>query len=340
MKKTVLISIALAIFAIALAIIMSLPGSGSDSRVSAPPEPPPPVEELIPAGERDDKDVMVRVLLGSEVVEMTMEKYLIGVVAAEMPAAFNIEALKAQTVAARTDTLYNMYVSQKPRHPEAHVCGDFACCMAYQDDAQLRERWGDGYLVYIRKIIDAVIGTDGVYLAYDGAPILAVFHSSSAGMTEFSGNVWISDLPYLVSAPSPETADSVPNYISTVTLSADDFVEAVQAAYPDAVFGDDAAEWIADIEYTPSGRIASLTVGGVPLSGPALRSMLGLRSTAAEIEIADGDIVFTTTGYGHGVGMSQYGANALAAQGKTYKEILSNYYTGVTFRGESDIEAI
>lgn len=335
MRNTILISLALAVLAFTIAISWSLPGN-----VDTPPEPeitpsePPPLSELIPEGTRSDGDVALSVLLGEELVTMTMERFLIGVVASEMPASFEVEALKAQAVAARTDIMYNMYVSKKPRHPDADVCGDYTCCMAYKDDQELRIKWGDSYVEHVMKIIGAVVGTDGMYMAYDAQPILAVFHSSSAGRTENSGNVWSADLPYLVSVPSPETADQVPDFVSAVRVSQSDFLETALSAKPGAVFGDDPASWITDVTYTVSGRISTLMLGGAPVTGPELRSMFGLRSTAADITIEDGDIVFTTTGYGHGVGLSQYGANAMAENGKDFREILAAYYTGVTLVGE------
>ncbi len=190
---------------------------------------------------------------------------------------------------------------------------------------------------YINKIIEAVESTDGVCLTYGNTPIQAVFHSSSAGRTADSDEVWAFDLPYLVSVESPETAADVPNYVSSVTVSISDFKDTVSRFYPTAVFPKDKTKWVTDIAYTESGRIRTVKLGGVSVSGPSLRSMFGLRSTAASIEIGENNVILTTTGYGHGVGMSQYGANAFALQGKSYKEILLWYYSGVTFSGLNDL---
>ena len=273
----------------------------------------------------------VNVLMGDgQAREMELEEYLVGVVAGEMPASFNTEALKAQAVAARTYTLYKILVSPSANHKE-DVCTDPACCKAYSDEETLRAKWKDSYNANMEKITGAVWSTRGEYMVYDGQPVLAVFHSSSAGATESSGRVWNSDLPYLVSVQSPETAADVKNYVSELVVSQSDFRDTVLAKHPEAELSGECADWIRGIEYTESGRIQTIDIGGAVIKGTELRSMFGLRSTAAQIEVKGGDIVFTVTGYGHGVGMSQYGADVMAGEGKTYREILQWYYTGVAF---------
>jgi stage II sporulation protein D len=331
MKIIAIVSIILTALAMTIAMLISLPAQQEYSPEAYLPTAPPTFEALLPRAARADDDVMVRVLLGGEVVEMSMEQYLIGVVAAEMPASFEFHALKAQAVAARTDAMHKIHVSPRMQHPEAHVCGDFNCCTAFSSDEQLREKWGYNYTEHISRIISAVTATDGVFMAFGGEPILAVFHASSAGMTETSGNVWVTDKPYLQSVESPETPYLVPGFVSAVTVSMYDFVETISSTYPHAVFNDDKETWVANITYTESGRIAQLYLGGVPVNGTSLRAMFDLRSTAVSIELLDGGIVFTTQGFGHGVGMSQHGANIMAQNGKTYREILLAYYTGVEF---------
>jgi len=293
------------------------------------PELPPTFEEMIPQGSRNDSYVMVSLLIGEEIVELPLEIYLIGAVSAEMPASFELEALKAQAVAARTNVLYRMHVMPNLRHPNAQACTDYTCCMAYSDDENLRERWGEDYIRYITRVIGAVLDTDGIYISYKGEPILAVFHSSSAGKTEASGNVWITDLPYLTSVDSPETAELVPGYITTVTAPKQDFKDKIANVRPDAVFGASEGSWITDITYTDSGRILELTIGGAVFRGTELRSMFSLRSTAVSFEWIGDDIVFTVTGNGHGVGLSQYGANAMAMDRINFRSILNHYYTDV-----------
>jgi stage II sporulation protein D len=268
---------------------------------------------------------------------MPMSQYLIGVVAAEMPASFHEEALKAQAVAARTETLYHMLIYKSSVHPDADVCTEPSDCQAYKTDGELREKWGTDYDVFIAKIAKAVRDTDGECLVYGGEPIQAVFHSSSAGRTADSGEVWQTDLPYLTGVRSPESASDVPSYVSSVVVALQDFKSTVLGYYPQAVFPKDPAQWVTDITHTKSGRLNTLKLGGVTVSGTALRTMFGLRSTAASIAVDAKNVTFTTTCYGHGVGMSQYGANTFAAVGKNYREILTWYYTGVQFAQEKDL---
>ena len=168
-------------------------------------------------------------------------------------------------------------------------------------------------------------------MTYNGDPIQAFFHSSSDGKTESSENVWMVDLPYLQSVKSPETGGQIPNFVSTARISYTDFTTIVTDAYPEAVFEDDVESWISNTTYTSSGRVAELVVGGVPIKSTELRRLFDLRSTAFTVDWSDGEIVFTVIGFGHGVGMSQYGAYGMAMDGKSYREILMAYYTGIEF---------
>ena len=320
------------IIAMAIVVLISLSGPYTKPPEDAP-VPMPSIDDLIPQGSRKDSEITIRVLSGEGVTEMPLERYLIGAVAAEMPASFEYEALKTQAVAARTNVLYRIYVIPNSRHPNAQACDDYTCCMAFSNDEVLRERWADDYIRNITRVIGAVLDTDGVYMSYNGEPILALFHSSSAGKTEASGNVWVADLPYLVSVDSPETQETVPGYISTVTVPKQEFFDTIIRMRPDALLGAREESWITDITYSESGRIAGLTIGGAIFKGTELRSMFSLRSTAVTYEWIDGDIVFTVTGYGHGVGMSQYGANVMAIDRKNYRLILSHYYTDADLAG-------
>lgn len=268
----------------------------------------------------------VRVLVGDTVQTMDMTDYLTGVVAAEMPASFEEEALRAQAVAART---YTLYCAAAHRHADAEVCADSGCCQAWLNDAAMRERLGKDYDYYAAKLRRAVETTAGEYLTYEGAPAFAAFHSSSAGATEDSGRVW-NAVPYLVSVPSPENADTVPGYISTVDVAPLDLRDSILALCPDADFTGEAASWVGETRRDASGRVECVTLGGREIPGTKLRSLFALRSTAFTIEYTDGAFRFTVTGFGHGVGMSQYGANVLAQSGADYREILAHYYPGTT----------
>lgn len=271
---------------------------------------------------KPDESRSIRLLSGDTVVEIGVFDYLTGVVAAEMPVSFEPEALKAQSVAARS---YLQRALASPKHEGADICTDSACCQAYLSPEQLKSSWGDKYAQYSEKISAAVKATDGEYLSYDGKPALAAFHSSSDGATEDAGAIW-SDVPYLKSVSSPETGDSVPNFQSTVVNSDLDFRDTILYLKPEADMTGDADSWLGETTRTASGRVASIVIGGVSFTGSELRSLFKLRSTDFELTHADGSFTFTVHGYGHGVGMSQYGANAMARSGSDYREILAHYY--------------
>ncbi len=316
-----------------LALLLFLPPwlrwlDGAENRESASPAQERPREET-QSGSSDAAHT-VRLWDGAAVQTMSAEEYLLGVVRGEMPAAFEAEALKAQAVAERTYLYYAMTAAPKRNHPDADVCTDPACCTAWLSRTAAREKWGETFEAYEEKIRSAVADTDGQVILYDGAPIMAVFHSSSAGFTAASGDVWTAALPYLVSVKSPESAESVPNYYSVNTFSAETFRTVFLRAHPEAKLSGGTEGWIRDTVLTEDGRVASAVVGGVTVSGKELRSLYALRSTAFTAEADGGSVTFRVTGYGHGVGMSQYGANELARQGKTWREILQWYYTGVT----------
>lgn len=321
MKRIMLAALALTLLAVGLPL----------TATSAVPTPEPPDDAAVSAQPLvSDSGRSIVLLFGDEPVEINVYDYLVGVLAAEMPASFEPEALKAQAVAARSYLERALRVGSK--HENADICADSACCQAYITTDKMRENWGDAYESCLERIQSAVSETDGEYLAYDGEPVLAAFHSSSAGKTESSAEIW-NALPYLVSVDSPETESDVPNYISSLELSELDFRDTILHLRPDADMTGEAACWLGDIERNDSGRVVSVCVGGVSISGEELRSLFSLRSTAFEIEYKDGVFRFTVTGYGHGVGMSQYGANVMARQGADYREILEHYYPGAAVCG-------
>lgn len=272
-----------------------------------------------------DDTYKVRVLCGDELIAISAYDYLVGVVAAEVPASFAPEALKAQAVAART--YLQRSLSGASKHENADICSSPECCQAYMTSDELKEKWGKNYDEYIEIIKDTVSETDGEYLSYEGEAIFAAFHSSSAGKTEDSDAIW-GDYPYLVSVSSPEGEEDVPNYISTLSLRDIDFRDTVLYLKPEADMTGDAEDWVSDTKRDLSGRVEHMTIGGVEFTGRELRELFSLRSTAFELEHKDGEFTFTVTGYGHGVGMSQYGANVMAKDGADYKEILLHYYPG------------
>ncbi|WP_312943011.1 stage II sporulation protein D [Oscillibacter sp.] len=286
-----------------------------------------PEIELLPQGETDGS-YTIRVLLGDEVKTMTMGEYLQGVVRAEMPASFEQQALCAQAVAARTYTMYKM--SSGGNHGNtADICGDHTCCQAYLDKETAMSNWGDNAQAYEAKVENAVALTDGQTILYGGQPILAVFHSSSARTTKRAGEVWTNDLPYLQSVESPE-GEGVPNYYSRAEFTFAEFKKMFLQAYPEADLSGPVSGWMKAWVIGDDRNVESVTVGGISVRGTKLRTIFSLRSSTFEAEVADGKIVFFVTGYGHGVGMSQYGAQQMAKDGKDWKEIITHYYTGVT----------
>ena len=280
------------------------------------------------SGDMDGKTVL-KVLQGDQVEEMDLGTYLVGVVRAEMPASFELEALKAQAVAARTYTLYKIQTGGN-HGDTADICTDSTCCQAYISEEKARNNWGEQADAYEQKIEQAVTATDGQAILYGGVPILAVFHSSSAGVTRPAGEVWQNDLPYLQAVESPEPGETIPNYYSRVEFTAEEFRKAFTAAYPEADLSGDISGWLKDAVVDSAGSVRTVSVGGVRVKGSSLRSVLGLRSACFEWEVQDGKLVFFVTGFGHGVGLSQYGANQMAADGADYLEIVTHYYTGVT----------
>jgi len=286
------------------------------------------VEELPPfeSGAKDAERVL-RVLDGENIVEMDFGTYLACVLRAEMPASFPLEALKAQAVAARTYTLYQLQTAS--HHENADICTDHTCCQAFLQAEAAWTNWGKDAADYEKKIRAAVQETDGEVILYENQPILAVFHSASAGLTRSAGTVWLTDLPYLQAVESPEERDAIPNYFSRVEFSTEELKAKFLAAYPEMDFSGSCETWLRPAVTDAAGSVVTVTVGGVEVKGARVRSILGLRSACFTWEIEDGRFVFYVTGYGHGVGMSQYGAAAMAEEGKTYREILTHYYSGV-----------
>ena len=306
-------------------------GSGAQPDSTTLPTGTLPLDRTVvspPAQTTADGQVSVRVALGDgEILTLPLDKYLWRVVAAEMPASFEPQALRAQAAAARTYTLSKMGRTVEG-HPDADVCTDITCCQAYIDPQAAQANWGDQAQTYTGKITAAVSDTDGMVIAYNGQLIQALFHSSSAGRTVDAVEVWGNAVPYLVGVDSPE-GEEVPNWHSTAVFAPEEFRTLFLAQYPGADLSGDPAGWFTNPVRDDSGVVETMDVGGVTVAGTALRTLLDLRSACFVVTAGADGITFSVTGYGHGVGMSQYGANALAREGKTWQEILKWYYTGV-----------
>ena len=290
------------------------------------------------AAETEKKERTVSVYIKNEdkVVTMNESQYLKEVVAAEMPADFEFEALKAQAVAARSymQSRRNAYkISGVPEeHKGAEMCTDPTHCKAWISEEKRRESWGSDANENWDKIKRAVDETEGEVITYNGEVISAVFHSTSSGKTESSKDVWGGDRPYLVSVDSPGDELS-PKYKSEKEMSLADFKKIAM----DNIEGVNFEKGIiGNIARSDAGGILTVEIGGVSVKGTVFRRIYDLRSTNVHITLDGEKVCFDVTGFGHGVGMSQYGANYLAAQGKTYIEILKAYYTGVEITKEGD----
>ncbi len=312
-----------------LLLLFPLPALPRAASPTAPPaESAPPVESTAPAsGEQS-----FRVLAGGEVVSLSEREFLIRTLAFEMPASYHTEALKAQVVAA-----YTYYGRQRQLHrenPDPTLKGaDFATpdekFPAQYDETALRQRWGNRYEPNYQKLCAAVDAVAGRYMTCGGEWIDACYFALSCGSTESAAVVWGNDLPYLQPVASPGDRLS-PQFETAVSRTADEVKAALTQAFPQVALEGDPAEWLRDPVLSSAGTVATLTVGGQTVRGSAVRTALNLRSAAFTYTCRDGTFQFTVHGYGHGVGMSQYGADYLARQGYSYDEILRYYYTGIT----------
>ncbi len=283
-----------------------------------------------------DAQTTVSLLQGDQVRELSLRDYLVGVVAAEMPAGFPEEALKAQAVAARTYTFYkrSLYAGDTDPHQGADLCDDPAHCEAFADlSIQASALWGASADLYRQRVEQAVDSTDGLILVYEDEPIAAVFCAAATDRTESAGDIWGQALPYLVSVESPGGQDCS-QYHGTVSVPQADFAAAIEQIAPQADFSASPATWFKDSHRSAAGSVIDVAVGGVRLTGAQVRQAAGLNSANFTVKVQGDDLVFTTIGYGHGVGMSQYGARSMALEGRTYDAILSHYYPGTQLRLE------
>lgn len=262
-----------------------------------------------------------------EVEELEMDKYLYGVVSAEMPANFEKEALKAQAIVARTYTEYKIYKGSK--HENADICDDSKCCQAWISKEKRFEKWNEvDRENNWNKITSAVDETSGKIITYDGAPINAFFHSNSGGTTETVANVWGgSNYPYLQSVET-SGEDSYTQYASTVTLTKEEVLQKMQAEYPETTIDWTQEKPIQITEYNESGRVKTIQIGNKSISGVEVRTIFGLKSAKFNVQVGE-SVQFDVVGYGHGVGLSQTGADAMAKTGATAEQIINHYYTGV-----------
>ena len=303
---------------LALAAVLLLPSA--QTRKAAEPEPLVVVIQRQPEAPKQT----IRVLRDGSAEETALDTYLTQVVLSEMPASFAPEALKAQAVAARTFARRQMAGG---KHENADVCAQSACCQACRTIEDLRARYEDGFKAAWDKAAAAVQETEGEVLTYEGRLIDAVYFSCSGGSTEDAAAVWGTDVPYLQAVESPGE-EAAPRFSSRAVFSPEEFSQRLMQENPDVQLSGSPDAWLGETTRSAGGGAATCSIGGVSFSGTQLRRMFGLNSTRLTLSYQDGDFVFDVTGFGHRVGMSQYGADAMAASGSTYAEILAHYYAG------------
>lgn len=270
-------------------------------------------EAVLPSG------VPVRFVTNGKVREMDLEEYLVGVVLAEMPASFEEEALKAQAVVARTYTVRAK--EGKSKHADGDICGDSTCCQGYLAPADY-----GGTEEALAKVAGAVASTAGQVLTYQGSLVEATYFSCSGGSTEDAVAVWGTEVPYLQSVASPGEENAT-YYTDSVSFTPQEFASRLGVS-PTG----NPASWLGNVTHTSGGGVDTMVIDGLTFKGTELRKLLGLRSTAFTVTATAERITVNTRGYGHRVGMSQYGADAMAALGSTYGEILSHYYQGTELK--------
>ena len=275
-----------------------------------------------PAQAPDSGSVLL--LAGEDVLTLSMQDYLTGVLLSEMPASFSLEARKAQIIAARTFTCRRL---QTQKHENADVCADFSCCQAWTSRDELERKYGDDFEAVWKDAQALVRQTAGEVLTYDGQLIDAVYFSCSGGATEAAVAVWGTDVPYLQSVESPGE-EIAPRFSSQAVFPPAEFSEILRDENPAVQLDGKPETWLGETAYTEGGSMESCVIGGVSFSGVALRRMFGLNSARFTLSFTGNQFVFDVRGFGHRVGMSQYGAENMAQLGFSYRTILLYYYQG------------
>lgn len=310
-------------FFLAVALILfplvSVPKAKDTFSANISGESPDETENYEIPEETESESVKVLATASGQVTELSLREYLIDSVAAEIGGAAEAEAIKAQAIACHTLLLY------KKAHKDASLGEADISDISHKllTTAEQQEKWGDNYQAYREKTEKCIEEVENKILCFDGEPIMATFFSISNGKTENAENVWGKAVPYLVSVDSPDDKLAA-DFSSVVSVSAEEFKKALsdKGATP----GEKKEKWIGDTVLNSTGTVKSITLCGKEFSGTEIRSIFSLKSATFSVKYEDGKFVFTVSGYGHGVGMSQYGANEMAKKGNTYDEILTHYY--------------
>ena len=340
----VLLVLLIVLFVLIRAVLTSTGESDAQPQVTQEPiyTPAPTIVDLYAYYDWTETtdNIVVYDHRADKLITMSLEEYIVGVVSAEMPAYYDFEALKAQAVASRTYTLYSMAHGGCHTNPDADVCTNSKCCQAFSSHERMQKTWGNDYAQNYNRIAEAVMHTAGEVLTYKGKLCDALYHACSGGQTEDSENVYANALPYLRGVDSPYED---PMRTEDVEIGISELVALISAKYPESGVTEDNAKTAIEIVKTfDSGRVQTLRLGKTEITGKQGRSLFDLKSAMYTITWSENGIVFHTKGYGHGVGLSQNGANGMAKHGSTYEEILHHYYTDVqiTVYGADGVPAL
>ena len=280
--------------------------------------------------EFSDEPYKVLDIDSGDILEVPVRDYVIGAVCAEMPASFGEEALKAQAVAAHTYAERQRIRERENPSPElmgADFSNDTEKYQGYCPKSRIKEVYGEHFEENYKKISAAADEVLPYIITYENAPIIAAFHSMSPGFTESAENAWGTPVDYLVEVDS-RTDMTAPKFREDKRYKAAELKAALEAAFDGVSLGDDVSQWLKILTISDSGTVLKASIEGHTVTGGQVRSALDLRSAAFDVRYEPDEIVITTKGYGHGVGMSQYGADAMAAEGSSWREIISHYYPG------------
>lgn len=323
--------------------VYSAGNTPAETETSVPPIPDPQNGQAgDPAVSGNTDSLKVLDFTSGQVMELSLRDYVVGAVLAEMPASYHEEALKAQAVAARTYAVRQREKQRLSPDPElmgADISNDSTKYQAYFTPEQAKAFYGVGYETYLEKVSAAVDSTGSDVLVYEGEPIVAAFHSTSGGKTESAEVVWGSPVEYLVPVDSSGDEKS-PSYLEEKVFTEAELKARIETSLDDAELEGDPEEWLKIKERSESGTVIKMTAGSLELSGTDFRQIFSLRSANFTVEYSakGGTFSVTTKGSGHGVGMSQYGANCMANSGSGYKEILLHYYGGAEIADMNDMD--
>jgi len=319
MKQHLIFGLIVLLLLILVPLASLIPGNAT---ADEPQQPTTTQMQQQAAPQESERSISVMRTGTGEVEVLTMAEYLVGVVAAEMPAQFHEQALKAQAVAAHTFTRYRLEVGGA-----AHISDSPDSDQAYLCPQQRRERWGNNFEHYEARMQNVVRAVYGQTLLHGGRPIFAAYHAISGGTTECAQTYWGGHMrSYLRPVDSPGDR-LAPNFNVTTSFSADE-MRAAMARFSEVALNGSPAGWFGEPTRSEAGTVLQIEVGGARLTGRQVRQALGLRSSNFEIDFSDDAFRLTTAGFGHGVGMSQTGADFMARQGSTYREILAHFYPG------------